>query len=532
MASPARILRISNPQHPAYIAYNVLAGNPDYLAQTRAINPAFPGSAGRAAVLIGSRPETHQQGYPGGAARQVGDAIPTHTGARRSSISSIATVHGELGHHAAVGTRVLDGVPRQPRLADRGLRRLGVHALDRKRSLRSLRRGDARAALDRRFLGGSPAIDVRPLLQRQQRLEPSRSRGGLWEFAIPNTGPNPRHSVNRPAAPGLCARLGCHRCESPRPRTSIRRRFYTFRQVVPGQRVERPGAVRRVDHLRPARQARSHGRLPVRAGVDSSSAEYLPASAFRPVRPGTVAGRRLLCSSPVSSKTPSISRTSALISTPKASARLAPNRRCLSLRELRRGLYLERDPQQRYLVPDPIVLDPEVVTTKRARSALGLARTSVCASMQRSSIREWDGMRVQRRIDDPKQPGTSSAAGYSSRATASRQLPGLEVELFLFTRRALGARFLARPPSISITSTSAIHRSTARGCNPASLCNTRQERSFALGLRYRLPLARGGECAVRRQLRLDGRVSARGRERPPDQKSRRQQLGLSRLTAC
>ena len=39
---PARVMRMSNPEGLYVVAYNVLAGNPERLAQARAINPAFP----------------------------------------------------------------------------------------------------------------------------------------------------------------------------------------------------------------------------------------------------------------------------------------------------------------------------------------------------------------------------------------------------------------------------------------------------------------------------------------------------------
>ena len=124
--SPARIVRISNAQNPVYIAYNVLAGNPDYLAQARAINPAFPDPPS-ALPFDRFTPETHQQGYPGG---QLGKwQTRSDTPGPTVIDQQFATVTVNWDDHAAVGTRVVDGVPRQPRFADRALRRLGVHAL-------------------------------------------------------------------------------------------------------------------------------------------------------------------------------------------------------------------------------------------------------------------------------------------------------------------------------------------------------------------------------------------------------------------
>ena len=63
--SPARIVRISNPQNPTYIAYNVLAGNPDYLKEARAVDPMFPNPP-FALPFDRFTPETHEPGFPGG----------------------------------------------------------------------------------------------------------------------------------------------------------------------------------------------------------------------------------------------------------------------------------------------------------------------------------------------------------------------------------------------------------------------------------------------------------------------------------
>jgi outer membrane receptor protein involved in Fe transport len=63
--SDARFVRISNPGSDDYIAWNVLAGNPDYLERARSFDPAFPDPP---APLAGDRytPETHEPGFPGG----------------------------------------------------------------------------------------------------------------------------------------------------------------------------------------------------------------------------------------------------------------------------------------------------------------------------------------------------------------------------------------------------------------------------------------------------------------------------------
>ena len=51
----------------AQARHNVLAGNPDYLARARAVNPAFPASPFTASFPSDRfTPESHETGYPGG----------------------------------------------------------------------------------------------------------------------------------------------------------------------------------------------------------------------------------------------------------------------------------------------------------------------------------------------------------------------------------------------------------------------------------------------------------------------------------
>jgi outer membrane receptor protein involved in Fe transport len=67
----ARIVRFTNLDHPQITRYNVLAGNPDYLAMARAVDPNFPVSPFTSFFPSSTfGPETHEPGYPGG---ELGD---------------------------------------------------------------------------------------------------------------------------------------------------------------------------------------------------------------------------------------------------------------------------------------------------------------------------------------------------------------------------------------------------------------------------------------------------------------------------
>ncbi len=64
-SSDGRIVRFTNDQNPQYLAYNVLAGNPDFLAAARAIDPTFPDPPKKLAANSFTALTT-QPGYPGG----------------------------------------------------------------------------------------------------------------------------------------------------------------------------------------------------------------------------------------------------------------------------------------------------------------------------------------------------------------------------------------------------------------------------------------------------------------------------------
>jgi iron complex outermembrane receptor protein len=98
-SSDPRIVRFSDVQDPNYIAQNVLAGNPDFLEQARAIDPAFPDPP---VTLAGDRftPETHQPGFRGGALGRWETRVPRR-GLNTLSRSDLITltVDWDIGDH-------------------------------------------------------------------------------------------------------------------------------------------------------------------------------------------------------------------------------------------------------------------------------------------------------------------------------------------------------------------------------------------------------------------------------------------------
>jgi iron complex outermembrane receptor protein len=99
--SDARIVRFTNVDHPQVTRYNVLAGNPDYLARARAVNPAFPASP-FTAYFPSNRftPESHETGYPGGELEkwQTKSDNP-HGGLRRDLQYYTLTLNWDIGEN-------------------------------------------------------------------------------------------------------------------------------------------------------------------------------------------------------------------------------------------------------------------------------------------------------------------------------------------------------------------------------------------------------------------------------------------------
>ena len=143
-------------------------------------------------------------------------------------------------------------------------------------------------------------------------------------------------------------------------------------------------------------------------------------------------------------------------------------------------------------VPDPIILDPEIVETREIglRSDFLDQRLRFNATLFRFAVG-----RAARAEDDSTTrttPVNCFRQGDSDRATEWRQTSGLEVELFYvpgerweldFSLGLLDSEYLdiGDPPA------------NGTGLQPGIPLQYAPEQSFSLGLRYRLPLARGGE---------------------------------------
>ena len=486
--SPARIVRISNAQNPVYIAYNVLAGNPDYLAQARAINPAFPDPPS-ALPFNRFTPETHQQGYPGGqlgkwqtrsdtegptvidqqfaivtlnwdiSSRFAFESLTSYLDSRGSQIG--AYDGSEFTHSTEMPHDHYEGVTQELHL-------IGDFFEGRLESLFGLYYNDN-------------SVWIRP------------QSWWFWEFAIPNTGPNPgtggppgvggRPLVNLAARDYV--RAWGATVQNPAVASFSPQTFLTTDRLFHNEWSDRALFGQLTVGLRDNLDLNLGFRF---AQADSSSTEYLPASAFRPVVPGTEPTGDYFAVAGVIQPTfdqPDFGT----ISTPKVSLAWRPTDGVFLYASYAEG-YTSSEIRNSPLLPDPILLDPEVVTTKEIglRSDWLDQRLRLNATLFDSV---WDGLRVQKRIEDPNNPGQLTAQGIPA-SDGLAATAGLELELFYvpgerweldFALGLLDSEYLdiGDPPV------------NGSGLQPGIPLQYAPESSFSVGVRYRWPLAQGAE---------------------------------------
>lgn len=486
---PARIMRMPNPEAPVAVAYDVLAGNPQRLAQARAINPTFPDPP-FALALDRFTPESHQAGFPGG---QVGrwqtrDNIPasawidhriatltldwriTDRFAVKSLTSLQAQHNGQLNAFDASEVDIWTQLIRdEPEWRTQELHLTGSHFNGRLETL----------------LG---------LYYQALEVWSRQSSWNFWEFAIPNTGPNP----GTPGPPGVGGRpllnpaaVGYVRSWGATVGNPAVAAFFplTF------QTTDRLSFTEDIDRAFFGQfKIAATDRLDVTLGFrftadDAVSTEYLPAEAFRPVEPAGISPGDPYA--PASLIADLVRPDTATASTPKVAVSY----------ELTDDVYLYASYAEGFsaplvvnsqLVAEPIVLDPEVVRAKEigVRSDWLDDRLRLNATLFRS---RWDGLRVPKVLEDPSNPG--QILGLLPTDDGVAEASGLEVEMFYlpgerwelsFGLGLLDTEYLAigdPPPNGS-------------GLQPGTPFAYAPETSYSLGVRYRLPLTAGAELLL------------------------------------
>lgn len=485
-SSDARIVRISHADDTALIAYNVLAGNPDYLAVARAADPAFPDPP---APLRGNRytRESHEPGYPGGA------------------LGRWQTRSDLRGPTAIVDSRI------------------GIVTLDwdiapawSLRSLTSHVSADSRQGVDydgSEFTFRTRITLDRPMSTTQElqltgnhldgRLETllglyyleqeNRQRTYVWanwEFAIPNTGPNP----GTPGPPGVGGR--------PDQNRTALDYVHAWGTTVghAGVAEYRPFTYATTDRLEEhedidravfgqLKWALPHA-LELALGFrftadDGSYTEYLPAEAFRPLEPGTVAAGDLHAAGAVITATTEPDFGTA--TTPRVSIAWQTTEELYFYASYAEG-FTSSEVVSNPLSLDPIVLDPEVVTTRE----LGM-RSDWLDNRLRVNLTlfdsEWEGLRVRKLVEDPDNPGVITGIRVPT-SDGVAEATGVELDLNVVIGGHWALNF-----GLGILDTAYLDVGdpppNRTGLQPGIPFQYAPEASAALGVRYRRAFLRG-----------------------------------------
>jgi iron complex outermembrane receptor protein len=484
--SDARIVRISNPGNPAYIAYNVLAGNSDYLDVARNIDPAFPDPP---VALAGDRytRETHQSGSPGGMLGRWQTKSdmrgPTYIAdsrheiltldwgiTRRFSLLSL-TSHATTESRQGVDYDASEFTFRsridhdRPSVTTQELQLTGNHFDGRLKSLLGLYYQHYRH-------------------QRRQYIWAN------WEFAVANTGPNP----GTPGPPGVGGR--------PLINTTVLDYVRAWGATVGNSQVAGyvPFTFATSDRLEEQKDTdralfgqaaiRLLDSLELTLGFrfttdDGGFSEYLPAEALRPLEPGTVADGDLYAAAAVI--TAESEPDFGTATTPRVSIAYRPTGRIYLYASYAEG-FTSSEVVSNPFAPEPIVLRPEVVTTRE----LGLRSDFLDGRLRLNATgfdSQWNGLRVRKLLEDPGNPGSLTGLRIPT-SDGVAEATGFELDLSL-----LLGELWALDLGLGLLDTEYIDIGdpppNGTGLQPGIPFQYAPEASATLGVRYRRPLAKG-----------------------------------------
>jgi iron complex outermembrane recepter protein len=185
-STDARIVRFTNTANARFKALNVLAGNPDFLKAARAINPAFPDPPKK---LAGNRfgPLSHQPGYPGGAVGKW----------QTKSDNMDDGIKMDLQYYTLTGNwEITNNLALEMLLSTWELDRRQVLDFDGSEftvTTDDIRNLDENTTIEFHLTGALFDDRANWMLGYYSLDQESKNRfyrWGLWDFAIPNTGPN------------------------------------------------------------------------------------------------------------------------------------------------------------------------------------------------------------------------------------------------------------------------------------------------------------------------------------------------------
>ena len=483
--APARVMRVSNPGNPAYIAYNVLSGNTDYLQRARLVDPGFPDPP----IDIGPEgytAESHQQGFPGGLVgrwqtredssgetsvdqRYALTTVEWRVGDRLTLRSLTAAVEADSGQVAAYDGSEFD--------FQTDLARFGSRQVTEELHL-----------LGRHFNGRLETL----LGVYYQDFEQWNRYAGwfFWEFAVPNTGPNlglpgPAGTGGRPFIDQTALQY-VNRWGATVGNTAVAN--YT---PLTSATADRLGYTTETDRaffgqLQLALNRQFSLLLGFRYSADDrANALYVPAEAFRSTEIGVMAAGDVYAPGAVVTEThrPDFGTTSA----PKLALTYRPTDAMYLYASYAEGFTASTVVSSQF-VANPIVLEPEVVATRELGFRWDWPDHRLRINATYFSSR-WGAFRVPKRLDDPNSPGGLTPFTVPSSDGVARA-EGLELELQLLP----GSRWqldlglgLLDSEYVDVGDAPASGSGLQRGIRLAYA----PERSYSLGARYRWPLASG-----------------------------------------
>ncbi len=491
--SDARIVRISNANNPVYVAYNVLAGNPEYLARARAINPAFPNPP---FPLDGDRytPETHEAGYPGGTLGrwQTRSSIASPTSALDTRNVTLtldwrATDHWSLkslSSHVEIDSH---------QLTDWDASEF-THAA-------GLGRNSYRGASQELHVAGDHLDGrLRTLLGVYYLERSTWLRGAtwwFWEFAVPNTGPN----FGLPGPPGVDGRpllnpqaLSYVRAWGATVGNGAVANFLplTFLTADRLSRVE-DGERAIFGEVTMDLTDRLELTLGFRQTKDEQVdiLEFVPADAFRTTRPGEIPNGDPFATAALIADMPGADLGT--ISTPRLSLGFRATDAVYLYASYAEG-FTAGEVITNPFVAEPIVLGPEVVATRE----IGLRSEWLDRRLRFNATyfdSRWEGLRVPKTLEDPDNPGlflpvaipTDDGVAAASGAEFELAYVAGERTEIDFALGLLDTEYLeiGEPPA------------NGTGLQPGIPFAFAPDTSYSLGVQHRLPLASAGEMLFR-----------------------------------
>jgi iron complex outermembrane recepter protein len=471
----ARVVRFTNTDHPRYIAYNVISNNPEFIAM------AGPGFAvqdfGFGLSSPGFTPETHQTNFPGG---ELGKWRT------RSDTMENGTVTDVQYATATMFWDITDNLTLESITSGWEMNRRSVTDFDSSAftiTTDDYRRLDKNFTQELHLLGShlnSRINWLAGLYYLDQRNTQRFYRWAMWEFAIPNTGPLPpqQNLAARDYVRNWATQAGVPSLVNFNPLTAI-----ATDQLTRNDDEDRAffgeltfSATDRLDLTFGVRYTDDAGR----------AVQYVPTDGFRSPHPQIpIAG------SPFAGNVTSVQEDPDL-------GTIRTNKYGISYRFhsalMVYGSWAEGFTSGGVTIspnfPDPIVLDPEIITTREigVKSDWLGGRLRFNGSYFSS---DWDGLRVPILPPDPNNPGQNLPFPVNT-SEGEAKADGFEFEVTWAPSERWRLNF-----GLGLISTEYVDLgdvpSDGTGLQPGLPFAYAPDRSASVGLRYALPLSNGSQ---------------------------------------